>query len=47
MEDVTLYPRLALIRAQREKRYLSVPTPCLNVGTMQGDISLCAHNFRQ
>ena len=46
-KNTSLYPWLVRIRAQREKRYLSVPMTCPNVGTTQEDISLCTHNSRQ
>ena len=33
-EDASLYPRLVLIRVQRKKRYLAVPTVLVSEGTV-------------
>ena len=46
-KNTSLYPWLVRIRAQHEKRYLSVPMTCPNVGTTQEDISLCTRNSRR
>ena len=40
-EGTVLYPRLALMRVQGAKRYLSVPMTCPNVGTAQEKMPLC------